>query len=61
MGGDKTEYTSHLNDNHIEWLRQAARDFALDDEHKALRILIDYAMTEGDNQQVFTPMRCLHC
>jgi len=61
MGGEKIEHNTYLNEKQIAWLRRMASDFALDDEHKALRILIDHAMTEGDQHQIFTPMRCLNC
>ncbi len=33
----------------------------LDDEGKALRIVLDYVMQEADHDEVFEEMRCYHC
>lgn len=61
MGGMKTEQTYELNEDHISWLREMAANYDLPDQHKALRIVLDYARTEADHDLVFTELRCNHC
>lgn len=61
MGGDKLQQTYSLNAEQIRWLQEMGRKYDLPDEHKALRCLIDYAIEEGDLDQIFKVERCLHC
>lgn len=35
--------------------------YDLADTHKALRILIEYAIQEGDLDTIFTEIRCTKC
>ncbi len=42
MGGIKIEYKFELNEDHVDWLKEMAAKYALDDEGKALRIVLDY-------------------
>jgi len=61
MGGIKTEQKYELNENHVGWLKEMAEKYALFDEDKALRIVLDYVMDEADLTTVFTEIRCNHC
>ena len=61
MGGFKEAQTYELNDDHAEWLKEMAEKYMLDDESKALRIVLDYVMQEADHDTVFEEMRCIHC
>jgi hypothetical protein len=61
VGGIKVERTWELNEDHIDWLRKMATKYDLTDEHKALRIVVDHAMTECDEETVFNEVRCNHC
>ena len=61
MGGFKETHTYELNDDHAEWLKEMAEKYMLDDEGKALRIVLDYVMQEADHDEVFEEMRCHHC
>ncbi len=61
MGGMKVEHTFEINPDHLEWLQEMAETYALPDEGKALRILLDYAMSEGDRDLIFDEIRCHHC
>ncbi len=61
MGGTKTDHSFELNPDQVEWLKEMAEKHSLPDEHKALRVLLDYAKVEADQEQVFTEFRCLHC
>ena len=61
MGGIKVEQTFELNDDHIDWLKEMTKKFSLDDEGKALRIVLDYIKEEADLSTVFEEIRCNHC
>ena len=61
MGGFKEAYTYELNHDHAEWLKEMAEKYMLEDENKALRIVLDYVMQEADHDEVFEEMRCHHC
>jgi hypothetical protein len=61
MGGIKEAHSFELNDDHVEWLKKMTEKFSLDDEGKALRIVLDYAMEEADQEAVFEVIRCNHC
>ena len=61
MGGIKEAHTYELNDDHAEWLKEMAEHYGLDDEGKALRIVLDYVMQETDLDEVFEEIRCHHC
>jgi hypothetical protein len=61
MGGIKVESSWELNEDHIEWLRHMATKYDLADEHKALRIVLDFVMNEADLETVFNEVRCNHC
>jgi len=61
MGGLKTEHTFELNDDHLTWLRAMTEEYALSDEGKAVRIILDYVMEGSDSEDIFTEVRCNHC
>ena len=61
MGGIKVEQTFQLNDDHVDWLKEMTKKYALDDEGKALRIVLDYVKEEADQATVFEEIRCNHC
>jgi len=61
MGGIKTKYSFDLNDDHVAWLKEMTEKYALEDEGKALRIVLDYVQEEADLDTVFEEIRCNHC
>ena len=61
MGGIKVEHAYELNDDHPTWLKEMADKYDLEDENKALRIILDYVMHEADHDEVFEEIRCNHC
>ncbi len=61
MGGIKVEHAFELNDDHVDWLKEMTEKYALDDEGKALRIVLDYVMEAADLNTVFEVIRCNHC
>ena len=61
MGGIKTTYSFELNESHMTWLQAMTEKYALDDEGKALRIVLDYAQETDDADSVFEEIRCNNC
>jgi hypothetical protein len=61
MSGDKTAHSFELVDDQAAFLAEMAAAYDLPDAGKALRALIDYAMDEGDRDQIFNEVRCLRC
>jgi len=61
MAGNKTEHTCMLNEDHVHYLEQMMEQYDLPDTDKVLRVLIDYAMQDGDADAIFETVRCLRC
>ena len=61
MGGIKTNYSVDLNDDQINWLKKMTDKYSIDDEGKALRIILDFVQDEADLDTVFEQIRCNHC
>jgi len=45
----------------LEWLKDMAREHGLADAAKALRVVLDYAMLDGDEDDIFGSVRCRRC
>lgn len=45
------------------YLEEMVQKFGLDDQSKALRVLLDYAIQDADDASIFdmANMRCRHC
>ena len=61
MGGIKTSYSVELNNDQITWLKQMTDKYSIEDEGKALRIILDFVQEEADLDTVFEEVRCGHC
>jgi hypothetical protein len=61
MGGTKIDHSFEVNEDHVDWLTQMASKYDLPDEAKALRVLISYAMVDGDLDSIFSEIRCQQC
>lgn len=61
MGGSKVQERFEINEELVEWLEEMAEKHDLPDRDKALRVALDYVVSEADVAQVFTEIRCLHC
>lgn len=61
MSGTKIERPFEVNEDHVDWLKQMASKYDLPDENKVLRVLIAYAMIDGDLDAIFTEIRCQQC
>jgi aspartyl/asparaginyl-tRNA synthetase len=45
----------------LEWLNRMAKSYSLPDASKALRVVLDHAMEDADEDQVFMSIRCRRC
>ena len=63
MPHDAIEQEFEIESVHAAWLDKIADEYNFMDESKALRVLLDYAIQDGDKELIFsdTNMRCLHC
>jgi hypothetical protein len=63
MPNDAVEQEFEVESRHVEWLDKIADEYNFMDESKALRVLLDYAIQDGDKELIFSDsnMRCLHC
>ena len=56
------EFQITLKDRQHAYLSEMAKKYRLEDESKALRCLIDYAMDTNDAETaIFQQVRCLDC
>ncbi len=60
MSDNATEQSA-LYAEHRKFLQEMAARYELKDEQKVLRVLVTYAMQEGDLDQIFKYVRCRHC
>lgn len=58
---EKTEETFEIETEHKQWLESMVEVHGLPDVSKALRILLDYAIAEGNPVTIFEEIRCRHC
>jgi hypothetical protein len=58
---DKVTLPILLAEDHEAWLKEMVQKYAIDDPSKVVRILIDYAIQDGDLDEIFGDVRCRHC
>ena len=58
---EKIRQEMELYQDHYDFLANMADQYDLPDPSKALRVLIDYAMEDGDTEDIFSRIRCLRC
>ena len=63
MPMNKTDQTFEIEQEQLDWLGEIAENYGLTDEAKALRVLLDFAIQDGDNDLIFAAenMRCRFC
>ncbi|HCU81106.1 MAG: hypothetical protein CL789_01715 [Chloroflexi bacterium] len=61
MPNNKTNLDVVIQIKQKEWLEEMATKHSLPDASKALRILIDYAIEEGPENEIFNYIRCRYC
>jgi hypothetical protein len=50
-----------LESDQLEWLREMAGQYGLPDASKALRVVLDHAMMDADEETIFLERRCRRC
>ncbi len=63
MAGIKVKIDWEARDYQISFLKDMAEKYSIKDEAKAMRVLIDYALQDGDLDFIFAKknMRCIAC
>ncbi len=63
MAKKKENISVEIEVDQLDWLANIVEKFELPDESKALRILLDYAIEEAEEEEIFDleNMRCRHC
>ena len=61
MSKSKIPETFSIEENQKQWLEAMAVAHNLPDASKALRVLLDYARADGDEDDIFGKIRCSHC
>ena len=63
MPMNKIDQTFEIEQEQLDWLSEIATNYGLADEAKALRVLLDFAIEDGDKELIFSDenMRCRFC
>ncbi len=63
MPSNKIDQTFEIEQQQFDWLGKIVEDYGLTDEAKALRVLLDFAVQDGDKDLIFSSenMRCRFC
>ena len=63
MPMNKTDQTFEIEQEQLDWLGEIAENYGLADEDKALRVLLDFAIQDGDSDLIFSAenTRCRFC
>ena len=61
MSKEKRKEVFEVEADQMAWLEDMARQYHLPGASKALRVLLDYAMEDGDKAAIFQTIRCRHC
>ena len=61
MGKSKVTQDYTVEADQQAWLEAMARKHDLPDASKALRIVLDHAIHEGNDDDIYGTVRCHHC
>ena len=63
MPSDKVSHEFEIESQQRDWLEEVADEYDFQDESKALRVLLDFAIQDGDKDLIFADenMRCRFC
>jgi hypothetical protein len=50
-----------IESDQLAWLKDMADSYELPDLSKALRVVLDHAMMDGDEDEIFGSIRCRRC
>ena len=63
MARDLVTLSVEIESEHSEWLGEVAKEYRFPDGSKSLRVLLDYAIKDGDKDLIFSRRnaRCRFC
>jgi len=61
MDKAKVVESLEIETDQFQWLKDMAEAHGLPDASKALRVVLDYAMMDGDEDEIFMSVRCRRC
>lgn len=61
MDKNKVVEPFEIESDQLEWLKSMAETYSLPDASKALRVVLDHAIQDADEEQIFMAMRCRRC
>jgi hypothetical protein len=61
MAGEKNKVELDIQSDSLDMLKHFADKYKLADESKALRVILDYVIKDGDEEEIFLKKRCLRC
>jgi hypothetical protein len=61
MNKAKTLANFEIETDQLAWLQDMAATYGLKDAGKALRVALDHAMMDADEEKIFMSIRCRRC
>ena len=61
MDASGNEQSTALYGDQVAFLKEMAATYNLPDEHKAMRVLVEHARRDGDQEEIFKMIRCSRC
>jgi hypothetical protein len=61
MNKSKTVESFEIESDQLAWLQDMAATYGLKDSGKALRVALDHAMMDADEEKIFMSIRCRRC
>lgn len=61
MDKSKVVEPLEIESDQLEWLKAMAETYSLPDASKALRVVLDHAIQDADEEQIFMSIRCRRC
>jgi hypothetical protein len=61
MQKHKVVESLEIESDQLEWLKDMAESHELPDLSKALRVVLDHAMMDADEDDIFASIRCRRC
>jgi len=61
MNKAKTLANFEIESDQLAWLQDMAATYGLKDAGKALRVVLDHAMMDADEEKIFMSIRCRRC
>lgn len=61
MQKHKIVHSLEIEADQLDWLKDMAESYQLADVSKALRVVLDHAMMDADEDDIFGAIRCRRC